>query len=156
MSWRENLVEDDERVLDLLASVRRIAVLGIKPEFRSPKPAFTVPEYLQREGYEIVPVPVYYPTVTEILGRPVHRTLAAIPGDVDLVDVFRLPRDIPPHVPDILAKRPRGVWFQLGIREDRAAREIAEAGILVVQDRCTAIEHRRLRARSQTGGMRRD
>jgi uncharacterized protein len=62
-----------------------------------------------------------------------------------MVDVFRLPWHIPPHVPDLIAKRPRAVWFQQGIRNDEAARELAQAGILVVQDRCTAVMHARLR-----------
>jgi hypothetical protein len=143
--WRQNLIEDDARVLDLLRGTRRIAVLGIKTERQAHKPAYSVPRFLQQQGYEIVPVPVYYPEVTEILGQPVYRKVADVPGPLDMVDVFRLPWHIPPHVPDLIAKRPRVVWFQLGIRNDEAARELAEAGILVVQDRCTAIEHARLR-----------
>jgi hypothetical protein len=143
--WRQNLIEDDARVLDLMRGTRRIAVLGIKTERQAHKPAYSVPRFLQQQGYEIVPVPVYYPEVTEILGQPVYRKVADVPGPLDMVDVFRLPWHIPPHVPDLIAKRPRVVWFQLGIRNDEAARELAEAGILVVQDRCTAIEHARLR-----------
>jgi predicted CoA-binding protein len=144
--WRENLLESDQAVLDLLRSTRRIAVLGIKTERQAHKPAFTVPRFLQEEGYEVVPVPVYYPDVVEILGQPVFRKVSDIPGPLDLVDVFRRPQDIPPHVADLIEKRPRAVWFQLGIRNDDAAEELARAGILVVQDRCTAIEHRRLRS----------
>ncbi len=140
--WRAKLVEDDRAVRDLLASSRRIAVLGIKPESRSHKPAFSVPRFLQEKGYEIIPVPVYYPDVITILGQPIYRRLVDVPGPVDLVNVFRKPEDIPPHVPDLIAKAPRAVWFQLGIRNDEAARQLAEAGILVVQDRCTAQEHR--------------
>jgi predicted CoA-binding protein len=89
-------------------------------------------------------VPVYYPFVTQILGRPVYRTVAAIPGDLDCVDVFRRPHDIDQHVDDLIAKHPRVVWFQLGIRNDAAARRLVEAGIDVVQDRCLLVEHRRL------------
>ncbi len=140
--WRAKLVEDDRAVRDLLASSRRIAVLGIKPESRSHKPAFSVPRFLQEKGYEIIPVPVYYPDVITILGQPIYRRLVDVPGPVDLVNVFRKPEDIPPHVPDLIAKNPKAVWFQLGIRNDEAARQLAEAGILVVQDRCTAQEHR--------------
>ena len=140
--WRAKLIEDDRAVRDLLASSRRIAVLGIKPESRSHKPAFSVPRFLQEKGYEIIPVPVYYPDVITILGQPIYRRLVDVPGPVDLVNVFRKPEDIPPHVPDLIAKNPKAVWFQLGIRNDEAARQLAEAGILVVQDRCTAQEHR--------------
>jgi predicted CoA-binding protein len=78
------------------------------------------------------------------MGSPVYRKLADIPGDIDMVVVFRRPQDIPPHVPDIIAKKPASVWFQLGIRNEEAARQLAEAGIKVVQDRCTMIEHRRM------------
>ena len=104
-----------------------------------------MPRYLQSAGYEVIPVPVYYPDATEILGRKVYRRLADIPGTVDLVNVFRRPNDVPPHVDDILAKRPRAVWLQLGIRNDAAALKLAEAGIQVVQDRCIMVDHRALR-----------
>jgi predicted CoA-binding protein len=67
-----------------------------------------------------------------------------VPGDIDLVDVFRRPRDVPGHVEDLLAKRPRAVWLQLGIRNDEAAEALARAGIQVVQDRCLMVEWRRL------------
>jgi hypothetical protein len=99
-----------------------------------------VPEYAKRAGYEIVPVPVYFPEVTEILGEPVYRTVSAVPGDVDMVNVFRRARDIDAHVDDIIAKKPASVWFQLGIRNDAAAERFARAGIDVVQDRCLLVE----------------
>lgn len=142
--WRENLVEDGAGVRDILRDSRRVAVLGIKTEAQSGQPAFYVPEYLQHEGYRIVPVPVYYPEATEILGEPVHRSVAEIPDPVDLVVVFRRSADVPPHVDDLLAARPAAVWMQSGIRNEEAARRLAEAGIRVVQDRCTMVEHRGL------------
>jgi hypothetical protein len=107
-------------------------------------PAFFVPEYMLRQGYDVVPVPVYYPEVVEILGRRVYRVLRDVPGPIDMVNVFRRPRDIPPHVPDILAVKPRVVWLQLGIAHQEAAETLARAGIRVVQDRCLLVEHRRL------------
>jgi predicted CoA-binding protein len=138
-AWRQHLIDDDAGIRALLERTRRIAVLGIKiPESR--QPAYYVPEYAQRAGYEIVPVPVYYPDATEILGQPVYRTVSAVPGPVDMVNVFRRPRDIDAHVEDILAKRPASVWFQLGIRNDAAAERFARAGIDVVQDRCLLVE----------------
>ena len=141
--WRAHLLESAADARRILRDARRIAVLGIKtPE--SGQPAFYVPEYAQERGYEIVPVPVYYPDVREILGQPVYRTVSAVPGPVDIVNVFRRPRDIPAHVDDILAKRPKAVWFQLGIRNDEAAERFARAGIDVVQDRCLMIELRRI------------
>jgi predicted CoA-binding protein len=141
--WRAHLLESAAAARQLLRESRRIAVLGIKtPE--SGQPAFYVPEYAQERGYEIVPVPVYYPEVTEILGERVYRTVAAVPGPVDIVNVFRRPRDIPAHVDDILAKRPKAVWFQSGIVNDAAAERFARAGIDVVQDACLMVELRRI------------
>jgi predicted CoA-binding protein len=141
--WRSHLIEDDDGVRRIVAQTRRVAVLGIKtPE--SAQPAFYVPEYAQRAGYEVIPVPVYYPEVTEILGQRVYRRVADVPGEVDLVNVFRRSRDIPPHVDDIIAKRPKAVWFQSGIRNDEAAEALAKAGIDVVQDRCLLVELRRV------------
>lgn len=145
--WRSRILVVSDDIQDLLNRSKRIAVLGIKPESHRHKPAYSVAQYLQQQGYNIIPVPVYYPEVKEILGQPVFRTLAEISGKVDLVNVFRKSEDIPPHVPDILAKRPDAVWFQKGIRHDEVARELARSGITVVQDRCTSIEHRRLRRR---------
>ena len=108
------------------------------------QPAFYVPSYLLRAGFEIVPVPVYYPEVTMILGTKVYRRLSEIPDEIDLVDVFRRSHDIGAHLSDILAKKPKAVWFQSGIRNDSVAEELAKAGIKVVQDRCLMVEHRRL------------
>lgn len=142
--WRERVLVDDAQIRDLLARTRRVAVLGIKTEAQAEQPAFSVPKYLQDHGVEVVPVPVYYPDVKDILGRPVYRRVGDIPGEVDVVDVFRRPVDIPGHLPDLLAKRPAAVWFQLGIRNDAAAEELARAGVLVVQDRCLKVEWSRL------------
>src|ERR1051325_12184599 len=125
-AWRENLVTSQQGIQRILESAKRIAVLGIKPSFD--RPAYFVPEYAQMAGYEIIPVPVYYPELTEMMGKKVYRKLTDIPGDVDLVDVFRRPKDISQHVDDILAKKPQTVWFQLGIRNDEAAERFAKAG----------------------------
>jgi len=143
--WRDNLISSPDDVARIVRENKRIAVLGIKTEAQRDQPAFYVPEYMARAGYDIVPVPVYYPEATEILGRPVYRTVSAVPTPVEMVNVFRRPRDIPPHVEDILAARPRVVWLQLGIRHDEAAETLARSGIQVVQDRCLLVEHRRLR-----------
>lgn len=137
--WHDHLIDTEARVFELLRDVHRIAVLGIKVA-ESGQPAYYVPAYAKRAGYEIVPVPVYYPDVTEILGEPVYRQVSAIPGEIDLVDVFRRAKDIPAHVDDIIAKHPRAVWFQLGIRNDEAAERFARAGIDVVQDRCLMVD----------------
>jgi predicted CoA-binding protein len=140
--WRSHLIDDDEGIRRILRDTRRIAVIGIKME--ASQPAYYVPAYCQRAGLEIVPVPVYYPDATEILGERVYRRVTDIPGAVDMVNVFRRPNDIPAHVDDIVAKRPKSVWFQLGIRNDEAAERLAREGIDVVQDRCLMVEHQHL------------
>jgi predicted CoA-binding protein len=145
MDWRDNLVTTPDGIAELIRGTRRIAVLGMKTEAQAGQPAFYVPEYLHNAGLDIVPVPVYYPDVTEILGKKVYRRVADVPGEIDLVNVFRRSQDVPPHLDDILAARPRAVWMQSGIRNEEAAQRLAEAGIRVVQDRCLMVEHRRVR-----------
>ena len=135
MSWQENLLTSTEQIRDLITHTKRIAVLGIKTEAQSDQPSVYVPLYMQKAGFEIVPVPVYYPDATEILGEKVYRKLTDIPGAIDMVDVFRRPPDIDGHVEEILAKQPKSVWFQSGIRNDKAAETFAKAGIKVIQDR---------------------
>ena len=142
--WRGNLIESEKEVKQLLSRTRRIAVLGMRTEDYPYKAAFYVPQYLVSAGLEVIPVPVHNPDATSILGQKAYRTLAEIPGEIDLVDVFRRSADIFGHLDDILAKRPRAVWFQSGIRNDEAAARLASAGIKVVQDRCLMVDHRML------------
>ncbi len=140
--WRAHLLDTPEQIRKLLERTKRIAVLGIKADAQ--QPAHYVPEYAQQAGYEIIPVPVYHKELTEMLGQKVYRTISEVPGDVDMVNVFRRPNDIPPHVDDIIAKHPKSVWFQLGIRNDEAAEKLARAGIDVVQDHCLMVELRKI------------
>lgn len=142
-AWRARLLDTPAQLRALLERSQRIAVLGVKiPE--SGAPAYYVADYAHRAGYEVIPVPVYYPEMRELFGNLAYRTLAAIPGDIDIVDVFRRSRDVPSHVDDILAKRPRAVWMQSGIRHDAVAEQLARAGIEVVQDRCLLVELQRI------------
>lgn len=140
--FRENLLESDEAVAALVRAMRRVAVLGIKTEAQSDQAAFYVPAYLARAGIEIVPVPVYYPEVTQILGQPVFRRVSDVPGTIDVVDVFRRSSDVPAHLDDLLAARPKAVWMQSGIANAAVAEKLARAGIKVVQDRCLMVDHR--------------
>ncbi|MGH8619839.1 MAG: CoA-binding protein [Burkholderiales bacterium] len=146
MSAHPNLLTDTAGIDALLAETKTIAVLGIKTEAQADQAAYYVPHYLQSAGLEVIPVPVYYPEVTTILGRRVYRRLVDIPGPVDLVNVFRRPQDVAAHVDDILAKQPKAVWLQLGIRNDAVAAKLATAGIRVVQDRCLMVDHRRYKS----------
>jgi uncharacterized protein len=143
MDPRAFLVQDDAGLARILREVTTIAVLGAKSD--AGQPAFYVPSYLKARGYRILPV---NPTRVgeRILGEPVVATLADLPERVDAVEVFRRPQFLPGHAGEILRLpwKPAVVWFQLGIRHDAAAAELARAGIRVVQDRCMMPEHRRL------------
>ena len=143
-NWRDNIIDDSTQLRELLLETKSIAVLGIKTEAQSAQPAFYVPKYMQNAGFKIIPVPVYYPDVAKILGERVYRQLQQIPDEVDMVNVFRRPQDVPPHLDDLLAKKPKSVWMQLGISHDFVAEQLARAGIKVVQDRCLMVDHRRL------------
>lgn len=136
------LIDDSAGIARLLSGTRSIAVLGIKTEAQAGQPAFEVPRYLAAAGFDVIPVPVYYPDVTTILGRPVVRRLADIGQPVDMVNVFRRSIDLMPHLTDILVARPKSVWLQSGIRDDAFARQLTDAGIDVVQDRCLMVDHR--------------
>lgn len=136
-------LETDQERRAALDGARTIAVLGAHPEDH--KPAHYVPAYLHEQGYRIVPVnPVF--AGRQLFGETVRASLAEIEGGADLVDVFRRSGDLPAHVDDLLAMRPppRVVWLQSGIRNDAVAARLREAGIDVVQDACTLVEHRRL------------
>lgn len=142
MNWKENILNSDAEIKDLLHNTKIIAVVGIKME--NYQPAYYVPSYMKNAGFKIVPVPVYYPDATEILGEKVYRTLAEIPQEIDLVNLFRRSSDVPKHLDDILAKQPKAVWMQSGIYNAEVAETLAKAGIKVVQDACLMVEHRAL------------
>lgn len=135
MNWQDNLIENTEEIRALIQTTKRIAALGIKTEAQADQPSVYVPMYLKKAGFEIIPVPVYYPDTTVILGEKVFRRLIDIPEEIDMVDVFRRSHDVAGHIDDILAKKPNSVWLQSGIRNDAAAEIFAKAGIKVVQDR---------------------
>jgi predicted CoA-binding protein len=136
---------DPARARALLATCPTVAVIGVHDD--EARPAGYVPAYLAGAGYEVHGVnPVKAGMV--LCGRPVRATLAEVTVDLagaplDLVDVFRRAADIPAHLPELLAARPRAVWFQLGIRNDEVARALEAAGIEVIQDRCTLADHQR-------------
>jgi predicted CoA-binding protein len=143
--WKSNLINDAAGIVSAIHDTKTIAVLGIKPETHADQAAHYVAAHMAAAGFDVIPVPVYYPEVTEILGQPVVRKVADIGRPVDMVNVFRRPSDIAQHVDDILAAKPKYVWFQLGIRNDEAAERFAKAGIRVIQDRCLMVEEGRAR-----------
>ncbi len=144
MNWQDNILTTNKQIAQLLRETKRIAVLGIKPESRFSQPAFYVSKYMQDAGFDIVPVPVYYQEVNEILGQKVYRDLRNVPGEIDMVNVFRRPTDITKHIDEIIESKPNSVWVQLGIRNDEAAEAFGRAGIKVVQNLCLMVEHRAL------------
>ncbi len=144
-NWQVNLVQRSDEIEAILRETKRIAVLGMKTEEQADQPAFYVPQSAIDRGYDVVPVLVYYPDVTEVLGRKVYRKVSDVPRPVDMVNVFRRPSDIPAHVEDILAAKPKFVWFQSGITHEAAAETFARQGIKVVQNRCLMVELGRLR-----------
>jgi uncharacterized protein len=142
-AWRQHLLTDPQAIHAALGRARTIAVVGIKPA-ETDAPAFYVPEYAQKSGFRIIPVPVYYPEMVRELGETAYRSLRDVPVPIDVVQLFRRPPDIPQHLDDILAAKPKLVWMQLGIREDAVAETLARAGIDVVQDRCMLVELRKM------------
>jgi uncharacterized protein len=129
----------DSEIKALLERYRRIAVVGLsdKPD----RPSHGVAAYLQRAGYEIVPV---NPTIKEALGVPAVASLGEVPAPVEIVDVFRRSEDVPPVVDDAIAAGAKVLWMQLGIVNEAAAARARGAGLTVIQDRCLKVEHARL------------
>jgi uncharacterized protein len=142
MNWQENIIESRKEIRELLGNTKTIAVVGIKTDEQSMQPAYYVPQYMASAGFNVIPVPVYYPDATEILGKKVYRNLVDIPEDIDLVNIFRRSADVAKHTEDILAKRPKAVWMQSGIYNNEVAEILAKEGIKIVQDACIMVEHR--------------
>ncbi|GAX83202.1 hypothetical protein CEUSTIGMA_g10628.t1 [Chlamydomonas eustigma] len=140
-NWSHNIVRNEATVKGIAMSATTVAVLGIKTEKQHEQPAFFVPEYLQKAGVKVVPVPVFYPEVTEILGETVFRKVADVPAVIDVLVIFRKPSDLPSHLEDILTARPKVVWLQTGIRNPEFEEQLARAGMRVVADRCLMVEH---------------
>ena len=128
-----------EAIRNLLQQARTIAVVGIsaKPD----RPSHEVAHYLQRAGYTIIPV---NPAYEEVLGQKCYPNLHEVPVKIDLVDVFRKPAEVMAVVDEAIAVGAGSVWLQLGVIAPDAADKAAAAGLKVVSDRCTKIEHRRL------------
>ncbi len=131
----------EEEIAAILRSSRRIAVVGLS---RKPhRASHSVSAYMQRQGYEVVPV---HPAGGVTLGEQVHPDLrsAARTGAIDIVNVFRRSEFVPALLDDLLAVRPRLVWMQVGVEHAETARRLREAGIAVVMNRCLAVDHHSL------------
>lgn len=134
-----------EDVIELiLRESKTIAVVGLSPD--PDRPSNRVAGYLQGQGYRIIPV---NPAVEEVLGERSYPDLASVPGEVDVVDIFRRPEHVPAIVEAAIAKGVKAIWMQEGIVHEEAAAKARAAGLKVVMDRCMFKEHRRLQARSR-------
>jgi hypothetical protein len=140
---------DEAGALELLARARRVAVVGASQD-RS-RPSHSVMNYLLHQGYDCVPV---NPTVRDVLGLPTFGSLeqaVAASGPFDIVDVFRRPEFTPAVARSAVATGCGALWLQLGVVDWEAAQIAHAGGLAVVMDRCTAIEHRKLRGRAPAG-----
>lgn len=133
------LLPDLAKVRQLLTASRTIAVVGLSP--KSGRPSNMVARYLINAGYRVIPV---NPGQAEILGLPCHPDLHAVPGQVDIVDIFRRAEEVEPVVEAAIAIGARAVWMQEGVVNEAAARKAREAGLLVVMDRCIKTDHEQL------------
>lgn len=132
-------VESDATVREILGK-KTVAVVGCSST--PGKDAHEIPKYLQRQGYEIIPV---NPNADEVLGGPAYDSLSDVEEEIEIVDVFRPSAEVAGIVDEILARDDVDVlWLQLGIHDDEAVARAETAGVQVVQDRCMKPEHRRL------------
>ena len=123
-------------IKEILTKYRTIAVVGLSPD--SGKPSHEVAAYLKRAGYRIIPV---NPAVAEVFGEKSYPTLADVPEEVEIVDVFRRSEFVPEIVEQAIAKGAKVVWMQEGVVHQEAAQRAREAGLEVVMDRCMLKEH---------------
>lgn len=132
---------DDQEIAALLREAKTVAVVGLSP--REARPSNRVAKYLMDVGYTVIPV---NPGQTELLGQPCYASLSATNQALDIIDIFRKSEDVLPIVEEALTLpfRPKAIWMQLGIANAAAAKLAEEAGIMVIMDKCTKIEHERL------------
>lgn len=132
-------MNNDNEMRDILLSAKTVASFGLSSN--QEKESYWIVKYLQEQGYKIIPV---NPTATEILGEKAYPNLEAIPGKVDVVQVFRKSEDVPPVVDSAIKIGAKVVWMQEGIVNEEAAQKAREAGLQVVMDACMRAMHRQL------------
>ncbi|MBS1815585.1 MAG: CoA-binding protein [Acidobacteria bacterium] len=132
-------MNDAIAIRNMLTTAKTIAVVGLSDN--PARTSYSVSRYMQNAGYRILPV---NPTIQSVLGEQAYASLTDLPVKPDIVNVFRLPKAIPPIVDEMIALGLKQLWVQLGIRNEEAARRAEEAGIEVVMDRCIMIDHSRL------------
>jgi predicted CoA-binding protein len=132
-------MDDIEGLRRILKENRTIAVVGLSAQWF--RPSFFAAKYLQEHGYRVIPV---NPAYREVLGETCYPSLLEVPDQIDVVDVFRKPQDVPPIADDAVRIGAKVLWLQIGVIHEAAARQAREAGLEVVMDRCMKIEHARL------------
>jgi predicted CoA-binding protein len=132
-------IDDIVGLRRILRESRVIAIVGLSANWY--RPSFFAAKYMQEHGYQVIPV---NPTYTEVLGEKCYPSIAAISEDIDIVDCFRLPEEMPGLAREAIEKRAKVFWMQLGIRNEEAARIASDAGLKVVMDHCVKIEHARI------------
>ncbi len=130
-----------DRTVELMRDAKTIAVVGVTTQ--KVRPANDIADYLIRAGFEVYLVNEAE-AGAEMLGRVIQPSVASLGVPIDIVDIFRRPADVPPHVEDAIAAGAKTVWMQVGIANEEAAERARSAGLEVVMDRCTMVEHRRL------------
>ncbi len=125
-------------IMEILTKYKTIAVVGLSSN--PSRASFEVTEYMQGAGYKIIPV---NPNETEVLGEKSYARLEDVPEEIEIVNVFRRAEDVPPVVEGAIKIGAKVVWMQLGIENASAAERARAAGLIVVEDACVLVEHRR-------------
>lgn len=131
---------DDKTIKEVLTKYKKIAVIGLSPQ--ADRPSYGVTEYMIKNGYDICGVRPG--GIEQILGKPVYEKLADVPGELEIVDVFRAKEFIPEVVDEVLARGAKVLWLQLGITHPEAEEKARTAGLIVISNKCILVEHRRL------------
>lgn len=130
------IINSDKQIREILEKAKVIAIIGLSP--KSERDSNMVARYLQKNGYKIIPV---RPAQKEILGEKAYKNLDEVKEPVDIVDVFRNSSQILPHAHEAIRNRAKVFWMQLGIDNAEATDLLIKAGINVVINRCTKVDH---------------
>ena len=136
-------------ILEVLSKYRKVAMVGLSAN--STRPSYFAATYLKDYGYEITPV---NPAYDEVMGLKCYPSLDKVPGPLEVVDVFRDPKEVPPLVEEAIRLGAKAVWLQLGVINEAARQMALDAGLDVVMDRCMKIEHARFHGGLNFAGIR--
>jgi len=134
-----------DTILEILKSYKTIALVGLSS--KETRPSYGVAKYIQSAGYRIIPV---NPNEREVLGEKSYARLEDVREKIDIVDIFRKAEEVPPVVDSAIRVGAKVVWMQLGIENAKAAEKARAAGLIVVEDACIYVEHKK-RARLLMG-----